>query len=321
MIGLAFTFYAFSDTTYTQRRRIISSNPILLSYPLPEKVIFCGEEVPLEDDYDVRERLDKEITIAVYNHSSTILAIKKANRWKEEMMTILKSEGVPEDFFYLMIAESGVSNVTSNRGAKGYWQFIPMTAKQYRLEISDFVDMRNDPIASTYAACKYLKDAYKKFGNWTAVAASYNMGMGGINRQMVNQKSSNYYDLWLNQETSRYLFRIIALKTLMTQPELYGYKIMKGDLYDPIPFSTVTVTTNIPDLVTFAYEQGTNLKHLKLMNPWLLKESLPVAAGKSYTLRIPKQNWMRRLIPIDLIPITDTIPSPDQPDAPTRDLE
>lgn len=261
----------------------------MISLDPPEDINFAGEMVPIRD-FEVRERLEAELIRNIYLHSATILNIKRAARWRTEMTAILSKNGIPADFFYLCIAESHLSNATSPAGAKGFWQFMEGTAKNYGMEISEQVDERFDPIKSTYAAAKYLKDAYRTFGNWTLVAASYNMGVGGLQGQLKRQKVSNYYDLYLNRETSAYVFRVLALKTILERPEQYGFILRPDQLYKPIKFKVVKVDTTITDLVEFAISQGTTYKMLKIMNPWILGDQLKVGTGenkRTYDIQIP----------------------------------
>lgn len=260
-----------------------------ISLDPPEDINFAGEPVPIRD-FEVRERLETELIRNIYLHSSTIMNIKRAARWQAEMTSILAKNNIPKDFFYLCIAESHLTNATSPMGAKGFWQFIEATGKNYGLEISDQVDERYDPIKSTHAACKYLKDAYKVFGNWTLVAASYNMGIGGVQGQLKKQKVNNYYDLYLNRETSAYVFRVLALKTILERPEQYGFILKPEQLYKPLRYRVVKVDTTITDLVEFALQQGTTYKMLKVMNPWILGDQLKVPTGeakRTYQLHIP----------------------------------
>ena len=270
----------------------LTSHATTISLDPPNDLNFAGEIVPLQD-FDVQERLDKELIRYIYYHSATIMNIKRAARWKGEMTRILKSNGVPEDFFYLCVAESHLQNATSPAGAKGFWQFMKATGIGYGLEINKEVDERYDPIKSTYAACKYLKEAYRKFGNWTLVAASYNMGMGGVQKQLDRQKVDNYYDLYLNRETAAYVFRILALKTVLENPANYGFDIPDDQLYTPTRYTKVTVDTTITSLVEFAQQHGTTYKMLKVMNPWILNDGLKVGLDadgnrKKYTIKIPK---------------------------------
>lgn len=284
----------------------LTSHATTISLDPPNDLNFAGEIVPLHD-FDVQERLDKELIRYIYYHSATIMNIKRAARWQPEMTRILRSNGVPEDFFYLCVAESHLTNATSPAGAKGFWQFMKGTADGYGLEVSSQVDERYDPIKSTYAACKYLKDAHRKFKNWTLVAASYNMGMGGVQKQLDRQKVDSYYDLYLNQETAAYVFRILAIKTVLENPESYGFKIRKEQMYSPLRYKTVTVESDIEDMVAFAQEHGTTYKMLKVMNPWILGDELAVGRDsegnpKSYKIQIPREAKGETAGADDLIP-------------------
>lgn len=255
-----------------------------------KNIDFCGERVPLEV-IDVKERLDRELVVNTNLHSATTLIIKRANRYFPDIEPILKRNGIPNDFKYLWVIESALTNATSSAGAKGFWQFMPETAKEYNLEVSSTVDERYDVIKATEAACVYLKRAHAKFGNWTLVAAAYNRGMAGVERQQIAQGVTNYYDLYLTEETSRYVFRILALKEIMTNADKYGYVFSKDELYQPVKTKTVAVNTNINDLQTWALEQGINYKLLKLHNPWLIDTSLIVSTNKTYDIQIPTEGF------------------------------
>lgn len=254
------------------------------TFDVPKDLKFAGERVPLEQP-DVLERFEREIYVNTYWNSNTILTIKRAGIWLPQMEKILEKNGVPTDFKYLAVIESGLLNVVSPARATGFWQILPKTGEELGLEINDEIDQRYDPIASTEAACKYLLSAYERFGSWTDVAASYNMGRTGLLRRMDEQKVDSYYDLLLNEETSRYVFRILAMKEIFEKPKTYGYEI--NGIYQPIELREVEVTQSIKDLAVFAQEQGINYKILKLYNPWLRKPQLTVRKGKSYTIHIP----------------------------------
>ncbi len=258
-----------------------------VSLELPEELYFAGERVPLEIP-DVRERLDRELHINTYWHSSTIFLIKRANRWLPQIEEILKENGVPDDFKYLTAIEGGFVNAISPKNAVGFWQILKTSGRENGLEITKSVDERYDPIRSTEAACSYLKKAYRKFGNWTNVAASYNRGMSGLQRALNNQKVGSYYDLMLNQETSRYVFRILAIKEIIEHPAKYGFNIDQDHLYRPEKLRYVEVNNDIKDLVTFAKKQGINYKLLKRHNPWLRDDQLDVRKNKTYRIAIPE---------------------------------
>jgi membrane-bound lytic murein transglycosylase D len=256
----------------------------------PAEIDFAGEKTPLNIS-DVRERFDRELLVNANLDASTRLIIKRANRAFPVIEPILKRYGVPDDFKYLAVIESGLVNVVSPAGARGVWQFMPDTGKERGLEVNDVVDERYHLEKSTEAACRYLLDAKAKFGSWTLAAASYNGGVGGVNKQITFQGVSNYYDLLLTEETARYVFRILALKEIMQHPEQYNFIMQPDELYPILPAKTVEVTASIPDLALFAKEQGINYKILKIHNPWLRDRKLDVAAGKKYVLEIPLSGY------------------------------
>ncbi|TAE02926.1 MAG: lytic transglycosylase domain-containing protein, partial [Bacteroidetes bacterium] len=269
---------------------IFAQTQQIISYPLPDTLSFAGEKVPLEDQ-DLRERLSREIDQNVYKQAATLLILKRANRWQTELSKILKAEGIHEDFFYLAIAESELDEyAVSAKEALGFWQFLAPTAKENGLEVSTYVDQRKDPIAATYAACKYLKVAYKKFGNWACAAASYNRGMAGFDKAVQGQKTSNYYEMYLNRETYRYIPRILALKVILENPEKYGFFLKKEQKYAPFDYREIVVNASISDLAAWAIEQGSNYKVLKIYNAWLDSSdyTFVVPKGKTYTFRLPK---------------------------------
>lgn len=259
------------------------------SVELPTKIDFAGEDVPLKY-FDVRESLDREIHVNTYWQSQTLLLIKMVNRYFGVIEPILKKNNIPDDFKYLAVAESGLRNVVSPSGARGYWQFLDRTAKDYNLEVNSEVDERYCIEKSTQAACDYLNESYKTYKNWTLVAASYNMGVAGLNKQIEKQKVNNYYDLLLNEETSRYVFRILAMKLILSQPDKYGFHVLEKDKYFQLEFDTVHVDTTISDFADFAILHGTNYKMLKTFNPWLRDKSLTVKE-KTYIIKIPKQGF------------------------------
>lgn len=257
---------------------------------IPDTLYFAKERVPVEF-FDVKESLDKELLINTYWHSQTITFMKRAYRYFPEIEPILKQYGIPDDFKYIPVIESGFQPVTSPQGAKGYWQIIESTAKDHKLEINDEIDERLNVQKSTIVACKYFRSAYEKFHSWTLVAASYNMGMAGIERQLMKQKVLTFYDLGLNSETARYVFRIIAVKLIMEYPELYGYKVPEKQRYPVIPCKTVGIDSTISNLADFANNQGINYKMLKMFNPWLLDNKLTITDGKHYEIKIPKEGY------------------------------
>ncbi len=256
----------------------------------PVKLDFAGEETPLKIS-DVKERLDRELLVNVNLHASTILAIKRANRAFPVIEPILKKNGIPDDFKYLAVIESGLVNVVSPAGARGIWQFMPETAKERGMEVNENVDQRYDLEKSTQAACSYFLSAKGKFGSWTLAAASYNGGMTGVNKQIDIQKVTNYYDLLLIEETSRYVFRILALKEIMENPVKYGFTIAPEDLYATLPTKKIEIDSTITDLADFAKGQGINYKILKIHNPWLRETKLINDTGKKYQIEIPLKGY------------------------------
>ena len=259
---------------------------------LPETMDFCGESVPLDLFY-VRERLEREIIVNSYRHSATLLLLKRTTRWFPVMVPIMEKYGLPEDFKYLAMIESELTNAVSPSKAVGFWQFLESTGKEYGLEINKEVDMRYNVEKETVAACRYLKDSYRKFGSWTLAAAAFNCGNGRISKTKDEQRVDSYYDMLLPEETQRYVFRILALKLITENPERYGFQISDNGWYQPYVTKTVTVTESIPNLVDFAYEQGTNFKMLKYFNPWLRSNSLTISAGNSYDIKIPTGQYAK----------------------------
>ncbi len=256
-------------------------------FDLPAELSFAGEKVPLEQG-DVVERLERELYVNAYWESNLILLFKRSKKYLPEIERLLQEQGVPDDFKYLAIAESGLLNASSAAGAKGYWQILEETGKEYGLEITESVDERYHLEQATLAAAAYLKKAHQKFGDWTAVAASYNMGQSGFSKRQEEQFQRNYYDLYLNEETSRYLFRILAFKLLFENPADFGYHLQEKDYYSLPEFREIEVSTDLPDLAKWAKEQGSSYKHLKRYNPWLRARELEVKKGKGYTIRLPK---------------------------------
>lgn len=267
-------------------------SPTYSCIEVPKSISFCGIDIDLTR-YDRHERMDRELMAFTYMHSTSLQIIKRANRYFPIIEPILKEQGVPDDFKYLMVIESNVNPLArSGAGAAGLWQFMSGTARDFDLEVNHHVDERYDVEKSTVAACKYLKQAYRKFGNWETVAASYNAGQGRISQQQDRQYVENALDLYLVEETSRYVYRILAAKMLLTNPKQFGFYLRSSDLYPPIPYRTIKVTEDIDDLARFAKGQGINFSLLKSMNPWLRGTSLPNHSGKEYLIRIPDQTEM-----------------------------
>lgn len=264
--------------------------PVEKGYFFPAEIDFAGEKTPL-NIVDVKERFDRELLVNANLDASTLLIIKRANRFFPVIEPILKKNGVPDDFKYLAVAESALMNATSSAGAKGFWQFMADTAKERGMEVNDVVDERYHLEKSTEAACKYLLDAYKKFGSWTLAAASYNGGFGGVNKQITIQGVTNYYDLLLTDETARYVFRILALKQIMQNPAQYGFNVAPAELYQAIPTRKLEIDSSITDLASFAKSQGINYKILKIHNPWLRDRKLTNPAKKKYVIEIPTEGY------------------------------
>ena len=257
------------------------------------KMDFAGEEVPTFMA-DVQERLDKEMITNMNYHTNTTLVIKRANKVFPIIEPILKKYGVPDDFKYLAVIESSLVNAVSPAGARGVWQFMPATAKEKGMEVSDEVDERYHLEKSTEAACKDLLGAKEKCGSWTLAAATYNGGMNGISKKLEEQEVADYYDLLLTEETSRYVFRILALKEIMSKSEKYGFNIPNEALYYAIPTKKIVIDTTITDLAKFAKTQGVNYKILKIHNPWLRDKKLTVTTGKKYEIEIPTSGYNKQ---------------------------
>lgn len=293
LAGLGASIVMLHLSMAESRRELIAgdfserSSSFAVSVPLPTQLELAGEKVPLNLFY-VRESLDRELTSNTYWHSNTILMFKRAHRFFPVIEPILERNGIPDDLKYLALVESGLSIATSPAGAGGYWQFIAETGKAYGLEINKWVDERNHIEKSTEAACRYMKQSYEEHGNWTMVAASYNGGQGRMKRVVKHQGTNNFYELFLNAETSRYVYRLLAMKLIFAHPEKYGYNIRPEELYPAIPTKKVVIDRSIRNMPQFARDHGISYRMLKEMNPWLADSTLEVAPGKQYILQIPK---------------------------------
>ena len=262
---------------------------IVKGMDLDQEFMFCGEQLPM-DNFDVRERLDRELTVNTYWHSSTILSIKSTMRFFPVMERILEEEGVPTDLKYIAVAESALRNAVSPAGAKGIWQFMKGTGTEYGLEISSEVDERYHLEKSTRAAAKYLRSLRQRFGSWANAAAAYNMGGGNMNKRLREQQADNYFELNLNEETSRYYFRLVAIKNILENPRAFGFYLDKEDYYQPLDdYTTEEVSEAVESWGAFAKERGISYRILKVYNPWLIDSKLTNRAGKTYEIRIPKQ--------------------------------
>lgn len=261
----------------------------IFSIRIPKNLNFAGEKVPTTD-FTVKEAIERELIVNTYWQAQTLLLHKRASRWFPIIEPILKKNNIPDDFKFIALIESQLTNVVSPQGAAGFWQFIESTGSNYGLEISEDVDERYNVTKATEAACKYFNEAYKQFNNWTLVAASYNRGITGIQNQLDKQQVNSYFDLMLNEETSRYVFRLLAMKEIISRPKVYGYILRKKDLYPPLTTKKITIDSTIHDLTAFALKQGSNLKILKTLNPWLKTNKLNNTSKKKYIIEFPKGN-------------------------------
>lgn len=259
---------------------------------VPARMNFAGQEIDFKR-YDHRERMDRELMSFTYMHSSTMLAIKRANRYFPIIEPILKENGIPDDFKYLAVIESSLNPLArSPAGAAGLWQFMPATGREFGLEVNANIDERYHVEKATRAACKYLKQAYSKYNNWLCVAAAYNGGQGRISSELQKQLATQAMDLWLVEETSRYMFRLLAAKAVISNPQRYGFLLKREHLYPVIPYKSVTITEGIPNLAEYARTQGITYAQLKDANPWLRQYELANKSGRTYVLKIPTQAGM-----------------------------
>lgn len=262
---------------------------------IPDNLAFADEKVPVQI-LDVHEKLDRELLVNTYWQSNTLLYLKRSNKYFPIIEPILKEHGIPDDFKYLAVIESGLTPIVSPAGAAGFWQIMKSTGKEMGLEINSEVDERYHVAKATHVACKYLQDAYDRFGSWTLAAASYNMGMGGLNRQLTKQQVGSYYDLKLNSETGRYVYRIMAAKEILSDPNKYGFQYRENQLWNGVQTEEVKVTATISNLAIYAKELGINYKILKEYNPWLRGNTLTVKNVPEYTFDIPKKEFLPILI-------------------------
>jgi len=277
------------NTGFKEPGQLSCLTPRYTSFRLPDTLTFAGEQVPLEY-FDVRESLEREILVNSYFHSQTIRLIKLAPRYFPVIEPILKEQGIPDDFKYLAVAESNLDpKAVSPSEAVGLWQFIESAAKQYGLEVNAEIDERYHIEKSTYAACRYLKESYEKFGNWALVAASYNSGPAYTLKQIERQKTSDYFDLLLGEETERYVFRILALKMVLESPQKFGFDIPEKERYPLIPTKEIKINQPVPSLAEFARRNGTSYKLLKMFNPWLREPYLTNKVGREYVVKIPAE--------------------------------
>jgi hypothetical protein len=303
-VAIGFIFPGSASNRDTASLRKAEVNSVLpdtiwynTSFTIPDNVTFAGERMPLEN-FDTRESLERELLTSAYRHSSTIMIIKRAKRYLPVIEKILEKNRVPDDFKYLVAAESEYMNVVSPKGATGFWQIMPGTGREAGLEISAEVDERYHIEKSTQFACDFLLRSYEKYGNWTLAAASYNGGRAAIDEQIKIQKEKNYYDLLLAEETARYIFRVVAYKLIITDPQRYGFNIREDELYPELNCNIVKVDSAIQDISEFARKHGTNYKILKFLNPWLRKPYFSPKPGKEYYIKLPVEG-MRSIERID----------------------
>ena len=287
---VAILFFVFLVSFGISKTRFLTngneSNYQIYPISIPKKVSFAGEEIIL-DENDLVERMDKELLVNTYWQSNTILLIKRANKYFPQIEKILVEEDVPLDFKYLALIESGLENVTSPRGAKGFWQIMKTTGKEFGLEINSNVDERYNLDLSTRLACKYLKKAKDKFGSWTLAAAAYNRGINGVQNKISSQNQTAYEDILFGEETKRYVFRIIALKNIIESPESFGFYIEKEQMYKPIKYKRIKIDIPINNLSDFSKNLDLNYKNFKIHNPWLLENHLNNKSRKGYIISIP----------------------------------
>lgn len=285
---LTLIFSSAKKDENAEQEDVISKGSKVVAVPIPSQINFAGEQVAL-DKFEVKERLDRELLVNSYWQSNSLLMIKRSKRAFEIIEPILAEYDVPEDFKYLAVAESGLLNVTSSAGAKGVWQFMQSTAKSYNLEVNGEVDERLHLEKSTIAACQYLNEAHTRFGSWTLAAAAYNRGPAGVERDLKKQQVGDYFDLHLNTETSRYVLRILALKTIFENQTSYGIHLKNEDYYGSISTINVVVDSSINNIAEYALQLGTNYHVLKSLNPWLKSNELTVV-NKTYTIKAPLVN-------------------------------
>jgi membrane-bound lytic murein transglycosylase D len=291
VLGLSrmFNYSAKMQNNDDLYQKYFNDNYKIFAINIPDDINFASEPVPIQD-FEVRERIDREFLVNTYWQSSTLLLAKRSNRWFPVITPILKKNGIPEDFKYLAVIESGFTHGVSSKGAAGFWQFIPSTAIANGLVVEEEIDERYHVEKSTEAACKYFNQLYAKFHNWTLVAAAFNLGENGIERQLIRQNVSSYYDLLLNEETGRYVFRILAIKEILSNPRRYGFIFRKKDLYPPIKTQHIQVDSTIKNLPAFAETLGFNYKILKYFNPWLRSDELNNREKRVYILTIPHES-------------------------------
>lgn len=289
IISASFIWYSFKKTGFPESGMAIPTDNPPSSVEIPVSITFAGEPVPLQY-FDVRESLDRELLINTYWHSQTILFLKKSKRFFAVIEPILAKNNIPDDLKYIVVAESGFLNLVSPAGAVGFWQILEPTAKENGLEVNAYIDQRYNLEKATETACKILLKSYSLYHSWTLAAAAYNMGRNAINKQIKRQKSGNYYDLVLGEETGRYVYRLVAFKIVMENPSKYGFNLSENDYYPVIPQKVISIDSTITDLAQWAIDMKINYKILKIYNPWLRDNVLPNKSRKTYSISVPAIN-------------------------------
>jgi membrane-bound lytic murein transglycosylase D len=280
------------DVAEIDANKSVSDTYRITAIDIPSDLNFASEKVP-QDDPEIMERVDREFLVNTYWQSNALLLMKRANKYFPIIEPILAKNGIPDDFKYLAVAESALTNVVSHAGATGFWQIMKGTGKEYGLEINANIDERYHLEKSTQVACDYLNKWKEKYGNWTLTAAAYNAGPGAINKFMGIQKVDDYYDLLLGQETGRYVFRIMAIKEILSNPDKYGFYIEKKDMYSAVPTFKVEIDEPVASFADFANKYEINYKILKRHNPWLREVHLNNSSGKKYTIEIPNKGYYK----------------------------
>ena len=292
-IFISMFLYIYENNQREKAADYAYNNMRIFGLDIPKNLNFAGEVVP-QTDFSIKESLDREFLVNTYWHSNAMLLFKRSNRWFPVIEPILKKNNIPDDFKYVALIESHLTNAISPRGATGFWQLMETAATHYGLEVSEDVDERYHVEKATEAACQYFNDAHAKFGNWTLAAASYNLGMTGIQNHLQNQQVSSYYDLSLNEETGRYVYKVLAIKSMLEDPVAYGFDLKEKYLYYNIPTISFKVDSSITDLTRFTIKKGYNLKILKLFNPWLMTNKLKNPTKKTYIIQFPRKEYLQR---------------------------
>ena len=287
VIGVSVNAVQDAPSDENQNGKLVNDYNVY-AIPLPMDLEFAGEPVPMENP-DIAERMDRELLVNTYWQSNGLLLIKRANKYFPVIEPVLAEYGVPDDFKYLAVIESGLTNAVSPAGARGFWQIMESTGKEAGLEINGNVDERYNLEKATRAAAEYFLKSKERLGSWTLAAAAYNAGNYGVDRQLERQEVEDYYDLLLGDETSRYVFRILALKEILEDPKKFGFNFRDRDLYKDVPSYKVEVDTPVTNFTDFAQQFGINYKILKIHNPWLREGHLNNASGKKYLIEIPEE--------------------------------